>query len=230
MLFTPNSMFDYITRIVVAAILGALIGLERDMHGRSAGLRTHLLLSMGAAVFTIMSLTISAASTMKTPSDPGRIAAQIIAGIGFLGAGVIIKEGASIRGLTTAACVWVAAAIGMASGSGNYIIAVWTTAFALFCLLIFKYLEKFYYKDYYRILAITTSIQIEASQIIDVIKQMNITILRCDIDRNYDQGLAITTLAIRIFHRGITDKLAHGIIAALEESHITIKQIKWFHP
>ena len=128
-----------IVRILVAAVFGGILGLERDIHGRGAGLRTHLLVSSGAALFMILSTHI-ATFGVATPSgfprvtDPGRIAAQIITGIGFLGAGVIIREGFTIRGLTTAACLWIAAAIGMASGAGLYLITKTTTVLALFSL------------------------------------------------------------------------------------------------
>ena len=97
---------DLIIRMLLASLLGGLIGLERDLHGRAAGLRTHLLVSLGAAVFTILSELVSRNSAgTGIMTDPGRIAAQIVTGIGFLGAGVIIKEGVNVRGLTTAACL-----------------------------------------------------------------------------------------------------------------------------
>lgn len=100
----------FIVRLIVAALLGALIGLERDYHGRSAGLRTNLLVSLGAAVFMILSGLVASFGRTDPGSgigipDPGRIAAQVVTGIGFLGAGAILKEGVTIRGLTTAACL-----------------------------------------------------------------------------------------------------------------------------
>lgn len=110
-------------RLLIAGILGAIIGLERDIHGRAAGLRTNLLVSMGSAVFTLISVNIAhpndpAAASEILRTDPGRIAAQIITGIGFLGAGTIIKYGFTVKGLTTAACLWLSAGIGMSAGAG----------------------------------------------------------------------------------------------------------------
>ncbi|HET7169897.1 MAG TPA: MgtC/SapB family protein [Candidatus Limnocylindrales bacterium] len=106
-------------RLLLAALLGALIGLEREVHGHPAGMRTHLLVSVGSAAFTVLSI-----EAFHVPgADPGRIAAQIVSGIGFLGAGAILKEGANIRGLTTAASLWAVAAVGMAAGA-----AAWTVA------------------------------------------------------------------------------------------------------
>ena len=135
--------WNLIVRILVAATFGGILGLERDMHGRGAGLRTHLLVSAGAALFMILSTHVATFGVVvgidfSKVTDPGRIAAQIVTGIGFLGAGVIIREGFSVRGLTTAACLWVTAAIGMASGAGMYLVATITTALALFSLVLLR--------------------------------------------------------------------------------------------
>lgn len=129
---------DVALRLVVAAALGGAIGLERELREREAGLRTHLLVSVGAAVFTLVSAYGFADFRYGFESgitlDPTRIAAQIVTGIGFLGAGAIIRQGLSIRGLTTAATLWVVAAIGLASGAGYYSAAVLATGIVLFSL------------------------------------------------------------------------------------------------
>ncbi len=219
---------DLIIRMLLASLLGGLIGLERDLHGRAAGLRTHLLVSLGAAVFTILSELVSRNSAgTGIMADPGRIAAQIVTGIGFLGAGVIIKEGVNVRGLTTAACLWVAAAIGMAAGSGNYVIGIFTTVMALIGLIFFKFLERLYPKDSYRILSISTPIEADVSQIIEIVKKHHLKILNCNVEKNYEKGTLLTRLSIRLFQRGITDKLAHKIIDSLEGSSLTLNEVKW---
>jgi putative Mg2+ transporter-C (MgtC) family protein len=125
-----------LARLVVAAALGGAIGLERELRERGAGLRTHLVVCVGAALFTLVSAYgfedfFAAAGTRI---DPTRIAAQIVSGIGFLGAGAIIRQGLSVRGLTTAATLWLVAAIGMASGAGYYSAAIIATAGALLTL------------------------------------------------------------------------------------------------
>lgn len=146
-------------RLLLAAVLGALIGLEREVHGRPAGFRTHLLVSMGACLMTIVSEyyyvqygNLNVDSVVRL--DPGRVAAQIVTGIGFLGAGAIIKERHAVRGLTTAACLWLAAGLGMAVGVGLYTAAVVVTALALFNLLFLKRMERFLKKDRYRTLVV----------------------------------------------------------------------------
>ena len=117
------SWHDALARLALAALLGSIIGLEREFREREAGLRTHLLVSLGSALFTIVSAfgfhdVLTHDPQVVVRLDPSRIAAQIVSGIGFLGAGAIIRQGLSIRGLTTAATLWVVAAIGMAAGRG----------------------------------------------------------------------------------------------------------------
>ena len=129
-------------RLATAALLGSIIGYERDIHGRAAGLRTHMLVSIGATLFTLVSMEFSmGVDGLTTHGDPGRIAAQIVTGIGFLGAGTILKSGVSIKGLTTAACLWLVAAIGMACGSGNLTLAIIVTLSAVILLIGAKKLE-----------------------------------------------------------------------------------------
>ena len=117
---------DLSIRMLIAAALGAMIGLEREIHDHPAGMRTHLLVSLGSAIFTELSIFAFSggpAPNGSLPTDTSRVAAQIVSGIGFLGAGAILKYGTSIRGLTTAASLWTTAAIGMAAGAGEWLIA-----------------------------------------------------------------------------------------------------------
>jgi putative Mg2+ transporter-C (MgtC) family protein len=130
--------WEVLLRLALAAVLGAAIGLERELREREAGLRTHLLVSLGSALFTIVSAygfhSFLASGQSVVRADPTRIAAQIVTGIGFLGAGAIIRQGLSVRGLTTAATLWVVAAIGLASGAGYYSAAVATTVLVIVSL------------------------------------------------------------------------------------------------
>ena len=130
--------WDALLRLVVAAGLGGAIGLERELRDHEAGFRTHLLVALGACVFTLVSAYAWTDWTFSTREgivfDPTRIAAQIVTGIGFLGAGAIIVRGINVRGLTTAATLWVVAAIGMAAGTGYYAVAVGATALVLVSL------------------------------------------------------------------------------------------------
>ena len=129
---------DVLLRIVLAGALGGAIGVERELREREAGLRTHMLVAIGAALFTLVSAYGFSEFHFSNASgityDPTRIAAQVVTGIGFLGAGAIIRQGLSVRGLTTAASMWVVAAIGIATGAGYYSAAVITTVVVLLSL------------------------------------------------------------------------------------------------
>jgi len=131
-------------RLCLAAALGALIGLEREASGKPAGFRTNLLICLGAALLTELSraVALEAGSTTVFRSDPGRIAAQIVSGIGFLGAGTIMKARGEVTGLTTAATLWVVAAIGMAVGAGSYVLALLATTIVVFALFILVRVEE----------------------------------------------------------------------------------------
>src|SRR5438132_387596 len=124
------TQWDSVGRLAVAAGLGAAVGPEREPREREAGVRTHLLVSLGACLFPL----VGAYAFTGAKVDPTRIAAQVVTGIGFLGAGAIIREGISVRGLTTAASLWIVAAIGMAAGAGFYWPAVAGTLLTLFAL------------------------------------------------------------------------------------------------
>src|SRR5688572_1869732 len=134
---TPIADAELIRRLLTAAMLGAMLGFEREIRQKSAGLRTNILIAVGAALFTLMSLELAPAG-----SDPGRIAAQIVTGIGFLGAGAIMRTDAGIQGLTTAATVWVNAAVGVAAGGGEYHLAFIATAVTIAVLLVLDPLER----------------------------------------------------------------------------------------
>ena len=125
---------DLSVRLVVAALLGLAVGFEREIHGHPAGLRTHMLVAMGSGLFTVLSAYGFGAASAAAPIDPTRIAAQIVSGIGFLGAGAILKDGIVIRGLTTAASLWATSAVGMAAGAGEYVIAAVATGTILVSL------------------------------------------------------------------------------------------------
>jgi putative Mg2+ transporter-C (MgtC) family protein len=129
---------EVLLRVVLAGVLGGAIGAEREIREREAGLRTHMLVSIGAALFTLVSAygfsDFHFSNASGITYDPTRIAAQVVTGIGFLGAGAIIRQGLSVRGLTTAASLWVVAAIGLATGAGYYSAALVTTVVVLVSL------------------------------------------------------------------------------------------------
>ena len=126
-----------IARLVLAVVLGALVGIEREAAARGAGVRTHALVSLGAAVFTIAG-AYGFADVSHPSSDPARVAAQVAAGVGFIGAGAVLRHGASVLGITTAATVWLAASIGVAAAAGGYAAALVTTVLAIVVLVVLR--------------------------------------------------------------------------------------------
>jgi putative Mg2+ transporter-C (MgtC) family protein len=126
---------ELVQRLLLAAVIGGALGTERELRRKSAGFRTNILIALGCAVFTIVSLNLS------QTGDPGRMAAQIVTGIGFLGAGTILRNRDRVRGLTTAATVWVNAALGTAAGAGLYRLAMIAAGFTLIVLLILGRIE-----------------------------------------------------------------------------------------
>ncbi|MBD5251539.1 MAG: MgtC/SapB family protein [Bacteroides sp.] len=130
-----------IVRIVLSLILGSIVGVERKRKGQMAGLRTFSLISMGACIAMMLSIYVCQETVGLLRGDPSRIAAQVISGIGFLGAGTIIQMKGSVRGLTTAAGIWIIATIGMAVGAGLYLIAIVATALVLVVLTLLELLE-----------------------------------------------------------------------------------------
>ena len=131
-----------IAKLLLALLLGATIGIERRFKGQIAGLRTFALISMGACLAMLISIYIPQEYLGLKNGDPGRIAAQVVSGVGFLGAGAIIQMKGSVRGLTTAAGIWMTACIGLAVGAGMYIIAIVATLLIIFVLVNIERIEK----------------------------------------------------------------------------------------
>lgn len=129
-------------RLMLSVILSGFIGLERQLHRRTAGLRTHILVSLGSCLIMLTSLYVFDIYKDKVPLDPSRIAAGVITGIGFLGAGAIIRERADVKGLTTAASLWIVAGLGLAVGVGFYSASILTTILALAVLLLLRHFES----------------------------------------------------------------------------------------
>lgn len=133
------SISSIAVRLILATIMGGLLGLEREKHGSFAGLRTHMLVALGSSLFMVSSVLVSASYGSLGNIDPSRIAAGIVTGIGFLGAGTIIHFRSGVHGLTTAASIWTVSAIGLTIGAGFYATGVIATVVALIVLLLSRH-------------------------------------------------------------------------------------------
>ena len=129
-------------RILISALFGGLVGFEREIHGRAAGLRTHILVCVGSTLFMLTSILIAQHYGRIGGVDPSRIASGVVTGIGFLGAGAIIRFGASVKGLTTAASIWAVSAIGLAAGAGFFLAAAITTGLVILVLFLSRIEER----------------------------------------------------------------------------------------
>ncbi len=129
---------EIVGRLLLAAFCAAVIGFERETAQKDAGFRTHILVGLGAAIFTIVSI-----AGFGSEGDPARVAAQVVTGVGFLGAGAIFKEGATVRGLTTAAGLWAVAAVGVAAGAGSVTLTVAATLLVVLVLLAFRQFDQY---------------------------------------------------------------------------------------
>jgi putative Mg2+ transporter-C (MgtC) family protein len=133
------SLVDVMIRLLWAALLGAALGLEREYRQKPAGLRTNILIALGSALFTVLSLKIGAAG-----ATPDRIVAQVVTGIGFLGGGAILRNQSTVHGMTTAATIWVNAAVGLAAGAGEFAIAATATVITLVVLVLLPPIERYF--------------------------------------------------------------------------------------
>jgi len=211
-------------RLVLAAVLSGMIGFEREFHGRAAGFRTHILLCIGSTLVMLTSMHIFDLYYMKAPADPARIAAGVITGIGFLGAGTIIHSRSAVRGLTTAASLWVVAGIGLAVGCGLYFGAILTTALTIVALLLFGQIEHaMIRKDWYR------TIVVESNESVDQLKAIRKVLADCrtditdfEIDRASDNVNIMLRLGLKLYDTRCADQLIQDI-----GSLNGVKNVKW---
>ena len=190
-----------LARLALAAVLGGAIGFERELREREAGLRTHLLVCLGSALFTIVSAygfrDFLTSGDQVIRADPTRIAAQIVTGIGFLGAGAIIRQGLSVRGLTTAATLWVAAAIGIAAGAGYYSGAVLGTVVTLIALwplriAAFHVFERLRPEE--RSIVVQLRHGTRAAELLDVLEEKHARVEHFQLEDEHDRRIVTMTL------------------------------------
>jgi len=201
---TDISITTAIIRVGLAALLGSLIGAERQHHGRSAGFRTQLLVALGSAVAMVVSLQFgqhygqAPAELSSIRVDPARVAYGVMTGVGFLGAGAVIRYGVNVRGLTTAASLWCTAAVGLAAGFGMYEVATATTLLVVFTLLVLPKLDKLIPSRQYKSLVIEarSGQGITIDSLTDLLCSRNVKIV--DVDYRHDFQLARETFTLHV--------------------------------
>lgn len=198
-------------RLLISAALGAIIGFERERQNQPAGLRTHTILAIGATLAMTLSINIAMQFRDVVPNgDPARLAAQVISGIGFLGAGAILRFGNNIRGLTTATSLWTLAIIGLAVGAGHFFAGVTATLLLLIMLTLMDAAEKRFIKVYR---TMTVTIEIEdrpkvLNEINNLIKDESTSIIQTSITRNFEQDYASYNLVVKSLEKTPVEDLA----------------------
>jgi putative Mg2+ transporter-C (MgtC) family protein len=209
------SDYEMIIRLCLAAFLSGLVGYEREIHGRLAGFRTHILVGVGSTLIMLTSMHIFDIYRGLSTPDPGRIAAQVVSGIGFLGAGTIIRFKASVRGLTTAASLWTVAGIGLAVGAGVFAPAAAATAIVLATLFFLNRVEKIMIrKDWYKSLEIEVpGGVVRLEEIRDVLSEYDIEIK--DFDAKRIQGCE--GMVLRINLKLVSNEYDNEIISKIRQ-------------
>lgn len=195
---------EFLGRLLLAALLGGAVGLERELHGRPAGIRTYLILSLGTALLMVLSEYLVVAYHGKYPGlsmqgDPGRIGGQAITGIGFLGAGVIIRYKDTVRGLTTAACVWLVCSVGLAVGAGFYVLGVAVTLLTLLALIGLKAGERRMRKDWFEDLeVVSTDLPNQVTLMKSLISKHGFEVIASGLSRDVEKKELKATFQVRV--------------------------------
>lgn len=201
-------------RLLISAALGAIIGFERERQNQPAGLRTHTILAVGSTLAMTLSINIAMQFREVVPNgDPARLAAQVISGIGFLGAGAILRFGNNIRGLTTATSLWTLAIIGLAVGAGHFFSAVSATLLLLIVLTLLDAFEKRFIKIY-RSMNVTIEVEDRPNVLNEIralIKDDNTTIIQTNITRNFEDDFALFNLVVKSLEEAPVDDLAREL-------------------
>ncbi len=213
-------------RLLVSFIVGAIIGIEREAHRQPAGLRTHILICLGATLIMLLSIYIPQQFSLFKTADPGRIAAQVVSGIGFLGAGAIIKFGANIRGLTTAATIWAVAAIGLCVGAGMFVVALIGSVLILFGLIVVEYFEKKLFKPKFlkRIELTIDGVEADLDQFKKILGRYRIRISTVDMHVDRKQQVAECSFLVLISQQTDYNELTRELSEGQHVSAIKITQ------
>lgn len=218
-----------IGKLLIAAVLGGIIGWERERRGRPAGLRTHILVCVGVTLMMVVSehifqryKTFAADSIIRV--DPARIAAQVVTGIGFLGAGTIMRFKTTVRGLTTAASLWVVAGIGLAIGSSCYTPAILTTLITLFALLLGPLFERGIKRDTYRTLKVCASgSEPNFTPIVEILRRNSMELQHYEFERDLVKNEVQYNINVRFKDETAVSKVCDEVARSIKE----IRKLGW---
>jgi putative Mg2+ transporter-C (MgtC) family protein len=210
---------ELLARLMLAAVLGGAIGAERELNDQPAGLRTHMLLTTGACLFTLIS-----AYGFGRGTDPSRLAAQIVTGIGFLGGGAIVRHGLTVKGLTTAASIWATASVGVAIGAGSYVLGVGGAVLVVGTLFGLRSADNVLQRwgvsrEEYTMLAHTG---FDAARVVELVRREKVSLR--GLDRRDNEDATVITLSVKLPPRYPAERLLDAL-GRLEG----VREVEWHH-
>jgi putative Mg2+ transporter-C (MgtC) family protein len=220
------SQYEMILRLLLGAVIGGIIGYERQVHGRPAGFRTHILVCVACVLLMnasgyYHSLGVSEPAYLR--ADPGRIAAGAITGVGFIGAGVVLRTGFSIQGLTTAATIWMVSAIGLAVGEGLYLAGIVTTGITMFALVVLRKVESRMPKLYSRVLTIVTGDNVEEDDIIAVLTKHDVHISNVDYEQCSISETTTYNYAVSFYNKKLIKSILGELSSLADVKRVCVK-------
>jgi putative Mg2+ transporter-C (MgtC) family protein len=220
------SQYEMVLRLLLGAVIGGIIGYERQVHGRPAGFRTHILVCVACVLLMnasgyYHSLGVSEPAYLR--ADPGRIAAGAITGVGFIGAGVVLRTGFSIQGLTTAATIWMVSAIGLAVGEGLYLAGIVTTGITMFALVVLRKVESRMPKLYSRVLTIVTGDNVEEDDIIAVLTKHDVHISNVDYEQCSISETTTYNYAVSFYNKKLIKSILGELSSLADVKRVCVK-------
>jgi putative Mg2+ transporter-C (MgtC) family protein len=212
---------EIILRLLLGTLIGGVIGFERQIHGRPAGLRTHLLVCVASVLLMIVSEYYHYLGVMDSSyvrADPGRIAAGAITGVGFIGAGVVLKTGFSIQGLTTAACIWVVSAIGLSVGSGLYVAGIATFFITISSLTLLRLAERKMPKLAFSYITVSADSALREEDVLSLIDKSGLSVSNIDYEKCSDSQITTLTITVSFYKR--------EALAAFQNTIFSLPQVK----
>jgi putative Mg2+ transporter-C (MgtC) family protein len=217
---------EIIVRLLLGAVVGGIIGFERSTHGRAAGFRTHLLVCIAGVLIMIVSeyyhyLSIWDPSYIRI--DPARLAAGAITGVGFLGAGVIVKMGLNVQGLTTAACLWIVSAIGLSIGSGLYLAGLVSFVITYLALWLLRMVEDRMQRLSYRFITVIMREDIDEEAITSVIRKHNSSVTNINYEKDLEKKESSLDITISLSDRTSVKKILDDLAALVNVKRVAVR-------
>ncbi|MEW5744655.1 MAG: MgtC/SapB family protein [Nitrospirota bacterium] len=217
---------EIVFRLLLGTVIGGIIGFERQIHGRPAGFRTQLLVCVACVLLMIVSeynITLDGFDPAYVRADPGRIAAGAITGVGFLGAGVILKTGFTVQGLTTAACIWIVSAIGLAIGRGLYLASIVAFIITLITLMVLRIVERKMPKQTFRFVTVSAEADVDEDSLTSVIERSGAIVQNVDYEHCREGGETTFRFTVAFYRKTSLKRLLDALSALTFVRSVCIK-------